>query len=361
MSLYMNRNRLAVLMAAALLILSGCSGQEADSSSAGSSAGLSGQSADISSSAGSGSPGAYTDKDVVNAYINDSRHLILVLKDQTEIDAGIPEDGKMPPISYMVTFQDYDGTVLSSVPVLIGQSVLPPTPPQREGHEFAGWDGSYSNVRENRLLTARYRQVGSEEKAAYTVTFLDRDGSVLETQVVEDGQTAGAPQTPEWPGFIFRDWDKDFQEVRSDLTVTAQYEMDRSMTVYAEHLTAAPGDTVVMPVRIKNNSGVLSLHMLLQYQQSGLELTELKSGEAFSMLDFVPHGGELVSGSGVIWSKVDIDPKEVRDGEILLMTFHVADNAAKGTYPVTFVCKDVLDRALKPLELNLVGGSITVK
>ena len=354
------------LMISAMLLLPGCTDSQESSTSvssnAASSSGSIEQSSDNSNSVSPDAVIEYTDKDVSNVYINDSKHLILVLKDNTELDAGLTANGKTPPISYSVTFRDYDGTVLKAASVLIGQSAIPPAAPQRQGFEFVGWDGSFSHVRENRLLVAQYRALSPEQDTTFhTITFLDRDASVLKTQLVEDGQAAAAPIPPHWDGFVFLNWDREFQNVRSDLTVTAQYEMDHSMTIYADHLTASPGDTVVMPVWIQNNTGVLSLHMLLRYPEAALELTSIKSGDAFSMLDFVPHGGELSNGSGVIWSKIDITPEEIRDGEILLMTFHVIEDACKGTCPVSFVCKDVFDRELKPMELNLLAGSIRIE
>ena len=310
---------------------------------------------------GTRAPVEYTEEDIVDAYINDADHLILEMEDKQELDTGLaaPQEGGMQ-LSHSVIFKDYDGTVLKSGVVLLGQSAVPPADPEREGYTFVGWSGSCGNVREDRVLIAQY-QKNEAKIPSYVVTFVDRDGTVLQTQVVREGEAASVPPEPSCAGFVFTGWDKDFSEVRKNMTVTAQYQMDHSMVVYAERLTAAPGDTVVLPVRIGNNAGVLALHLLLQYDESGLELVSVENGEAFSMLDLTAYDGKLVSGSAVIWSKMDIDAKDVRDGEILRMTFRVPEDAQKGNYPVSFVCKEVFDRDLAPLELHLAGGSITVE
>jgi uncharacterized repeat protein (TIGR02543 family) len=60
----------------------------------------------------------------------------------------------------------------------------------------------------------------------YTVTFVDHDGTVLDTQIVEHGSGAKAPPDPTREGYTFVGWDKAFDNVTSDLTVTAQWEKD---------------------------------------------------------------------------------------------------------------------------------------
>ena len=57
----------------------------------------------------------------------------------------------------------------------------------------------------------------------HTVTFLDYDGSVLKTEMVEDRKSATAPVDPTRDGYTFVGWDVDFSNVLSDLIVTAKY------------------------------------------------------------------------------------------------------------------------------------------
>lgn len=70
-------------------------------------------------------------------------------------------------------------------------------------------------------------QVGTET-VKYTVTFVNADGSVLDIQEVEQGQSATAPSQPTLAGtvdktYTFKEWDTDFSNVQSNLTVTAVY------------------------------------------------------------------------------------------------------------------------------------------
>lgn len=60
----------------------------------------------------------------------------------------------------------------------------------------------------------------------YTVTFMDGE-KVLETFTnVRHGDTVTAPEVPEKDGKTFKEWDKDFSKVTSDLTINAVYDVD---------------------------------------------------------------------------------------------------------------------------------------
>ncbi len=95
---------------------------------------------------------------IVNAYINEEIHLIIVLSNGSEIDAGYVGVELTPPKkTYTVTFVDFDGTVLKTEGNIgAGGSATPPDTPVREGYAFVGWDKEFSNVTENLTVTAVY-------------------------------------------------------------------------------------------------------------------------------------------------------------------------------------------------------------
>ena len=65
------------------------------------------------------------------------------------------------------------------------------------------------------------RATEAEEKAS--VTFKDYNGKVLETQEVNYGEKANAPKTPTREGYTFTGWDKNFNKITGNVTITAQY------------------------------------------------------------------------------------------------------------------------------------------
>ena len=57
----------------------------------------------------------------------------------------------------------------------------------------------------------------------YTVTFVGREGDVLKTQKVRNGGAAEAPEAPVVPDYEFIRWEGSFDNVTSDITVSAVY------------------------------------------------------------------------------------------------------------------------------------------
>ena len=130
---------------------------------------------------------------------------------------------------YTVTFEDYDGTVLSTQTVKEGEAAVAPAEPQRDAdgqyaYIFAGWDADFSVITSDTVVTAQYRA----QLIEFEVKFVDFDGSELSTQTIAYGEAAIAPSDPERAAdaqytYIFAGWDKAFDNITSDLTVTAKY------------------------------------------------------------------------------------------------------------------------------------------
>ena len=135
---------------------------------------------------------------------------------------------------YTVTFVDWNGTVLKTETVEYGKSATAPKDPVRQNDDyytytFTGWDMSFTNIKGNLTVTAMYEASGAE----YMVVFLDLEGELISEQYVMHGQSAVAPEPPEFEGMVFIGWDTDFSYIESDTIVFAEY---------AELLVYLPGD-----------------------------------------------------------------------------------------------------------------------
>ena len=104
-----------------------------------------------------------------------------------------------------------------------------------DGHSWLSWNtaanGSgktYSNGQSVKNLTETdggtvtlYAQWSTN---AYTVTFVDgHDGKTIKQESVNYGGTATAPDAPEHEGYTSTQWDKRFDNVTSNITVTLEY------------------------------------------------------------------------------------------------------------------------------------------
>ena len=84
-----------------------------------------------------------------------------------------------------------------------------------------------------------YRKTSSNVKdsvdlSTFTVTFTDGLGKTLKTQSVAASKAATAPAAPSRAGYTFAGWDKDFSNVRGNLTVNAKWTANKTESVTEE-------------------------------------------------------------------------------------------------------------------------------
>ncbi len=191
------------------------------------------------------------------------------------------------PVEFTVIFMDGCDNVIEvqSVPYL--SAATAPADPVREGWTFTGWDVDFSCVEHALIVNATWSRnyytvtfvgvysgtvtvehgadcelpvydsasvhytftvngepwdgknitcdvtvtVGVAINGVYTVTFVDWDGTVIDTQQVAYGAAAVAPSDPVRPGWTFIGWDREFSYVTGDLTVCALYEENEAPEV----------------------------------------------------------------------------------------------------------------------------------
>ena len=117
--------------------------------------------------------------------------------------------------TYTVTFMDED-EVLKIETVEYGKSAIGLTP-SKEGYTFIGWSDSVENVTTDLTVYAQYSII------VCTVTFYV-DGEVYATKTCNYGGRVVAPTRPRKPGHEFIEWDGNFKNVTSDLTINAVFE-----------------------------------------------------------------------------------------------------------------------------------------
>ena len=186
---------------------------------------------------------------------------------------------------YLVSFQNYDGTLLYSEYVTEGENAhyvgnIPTKPTtQQYSYTFSGWDKSLENVSCHFTVTALYTYTINK----YTVTFVNYDGEILGSDTVDYGASAiyegVTPTKPEYRGcsFSFKTWDISLENITDNVTATAQYYQ------YVNDITYELSD---------NKSG----YIITGYSGSA---TELELVSSYNELPVIEIGPDAFIGKGV--------------------------------------------------------------
>lgn len=113
---------------------------------------------------------------------------------------GVCSCGDTIEVTYKVKFVDYDGKVLDEQTISKNGSATAPSTPTREGFEFTGWDKDCSNITEDLIITALYKEIVEElnkeeivDNALLLVTFdevISENIELLNKVVVDEKEVA---------------------------------------------------------------------------------------------------------------------------------------------------------------------------
>lgn len=145
-------------------------------------------------------------------------------------------NGSSQEKTYIVTWKNYDGTILKtdynvpegSTPTYDG---LSPTRDESNGYvySFTGWSPYITEIYGDTTYTAQF--TSSLKENSYTVTWKNYDGTILETDYnvprgstpTYDGNTP-TREAEEGYNYIFKGWSPSVSSVYEDKTFTAQYD-----------------------------------------------------------------------------------------------------------------------------------------
>lgn len=124
------------------------------------------------------------------------------------------------------------------------------------------------------------------------------------------------------------------------------------------------GEKVTVPITISENPGIAGFNLVINYDKNLLTPVSIEKGSALTagtLTSNIQQGGDMASYDAVTayW----VNPENVTaDGEILKVTFEIAENAEEGEIPVTVTYEDgdVTNRDYDDIALDITDGYVTV-
>lgn len=112
-----------------------------------------------------------------------------------------------------------------------GSDAIAPTNPEKDGYDFDKWDKAFTEIKEDLVVNAEFKL------KQFEVKFMDGTKQISSV-IVEYGKAATAPTNTDKTGYTFIEWDKEFDEIKSDLVVNAVYEAIEYNISYYDGTTA---------------------------------------------------------------------------------------------------------------------------
>lgn len=203
----------------------------------------------------------------------------------------------------------------------------------------------------------------SSKPDVFTVTFVNYDGSVIEVKEAVQNGSVKPPKEPVRRGYRFIGWDRDFDNIVSDVVVTALYEEDSTPTLFTQKITAQPGENVVeVEILIRNNPGILGMTLFVSFDENVLTLIDATNGEALHDVLTLTKAKVLKSGCKFVWDGQELTESDIKDGTALVLVFNISETAQSGDYEIALNYNDgdIIDNDLAPISFSLENGIIKI-
>ncbi len=120
------------------------------------------------------------------------------------------------------------------------------------------------------------------------------------------------------------------------------------------------GETIIIPVTIENNTGILAMQLSLAYD-SRLTFSAIEQGDALSTLDMTPIKNFTANPCTILLDGLDADST---NGTILNLTFTIPKDAqddAVYNISLSYNQGEIYDNDMNDVNVEIVNGSIAVK
>jgi len=286
------------------------------------------------------------------------------------------------PAEYAVSYDANGGSGApgSQTKYYKGHLILDAAEPERFGHVFSGWNTDRNGQGTSYAAGSLYEtdadvtMYAQWTKRSYKVTY-DANGGTgsPDKQMKEYGDAITLSNVvPTKQGCDFTGWNtkadgtgiaykSNDQYVKDeDLTLYAQWEnasdpMAPAPTIEVGTVKALAGNTVSVPLNIKNNPGIVSMELSIEYDADMLIWTGFEPGEFGGKID-----GEV--GKTLTWFGEDPKTDVTVDALIMVLNFAVKDDAEHGDAVVTVSYRDhdIFNADERNLAFEVVPGKVAV-
>ena len=223
------------------------------------------------------------------------------------------------------------------------------------------WNNKVSIAANNDSILNATMHFNEPTVESFTVTFVDHDGTVLKTETVESGKSAIAPTDPTRDGYTFTGWDNSFDNVTTDLTVTAQYERNiTSPSIVVNDVIANIDDgTVDVVISIANNPGISSLKFDVTYDDV-LTLSNVTFDSAFGAYVTAPTPYSNPQTITCISPLAEV----AVSGTFATLTFNISDTVTVDTVAnitITLHQDEIYDENFDSVVFEVINGTVTIQ
>ena len=206
--------------------------------------------------------------------------------------SGVSIDDLSP---YTIGFDSNGGSDVSYQSISDGQKITKPTDPVKEGYVLVGWYADADLTTPWDFNTEISSDLTIYAKWGYSVVFIS-DDKVIETKVVEVGQTVTAPDEPQKDGYVFDGWYSDqeftqkwifeYNRIYETTQVYAKWYKFCDVTIKIYDTNNKPWTGLDVYLAYHNHSTLVQIELKESNEEPGSYLTvdKISSGETFYYL-----------------------------------------------------------------------------
>ena len=133
----------------------------------------------------------------------------------------------------------------------------------------------------------------------------------------------------------------------------------QSNTISAETVSANPGDTIKIPIKISENTGLMGFSINFSFDASALEIVDVEKSDVLSAGMFDDSVG---TGKNNYFKVIWCDTQNItKNGELFTLTFKVLPNATGNEIiKVAYDSKDTFNEKWESVELNCNDITVAV-